>query len=100
MANVLGDFAAHRGTTAAATTSVQRETLDGHVFKSNRRRSESKCQANGQIRPSNAIRDAWNAGSRPHLGSKLPDNLASRYHSRQFGRHLGNPGLNKPGMKG
>ncbi len=58
--------------------------------------SASECQGNGQIRPSNAIRDAWNAGSRPYLESVLPSSSKDAYHSRQFGSHLENPGLNRP----
>ena len=36
-------FAADRGTTTAAATSAQRETPDGHAFRSNDGRSVSKC---------------------------------------------------------
>ena len=36
-ANVPGDFAAHRGTAAAAATSASIETFDSHAFKSYRR---------------------------------------------------------------
>jgi hypothetical protein len=51
-ANVPGDFAAHRGTAAAATTraSMRRSTV--MRSRATDRRSTSKCQEDGQIRPS------------------------------------------------
>jgi hypothetical protein len=57
--------------------------------------SASECQGNGQIRPSNAIRDAWNAGSRPYLEYGLLSSSKNPYHSRQLGSHLENPWLNQ-----
>ena len=71
-ANVPGDFAAHRGTAAAATTSASVRRSMVMRSRATDGRSASECQGNGQIRPSNAIRDDWNAGSRPRLGSGLP----------------------------
>jgi hypothetical protein len=49
------------------------------------------AKENGRIRPSNAIPDAWKAGSRPYLEFRLPTSAENAYHSGQFGRHLGNP---------
>src|SRR5262249_34350279 len=50
----------------------QRETFDGHAFKSNRRQECARMpRENGQIRHSNAARTAWNAGSHPHRASAL-----------------------------
>ena len=51
-ANVPRDFAAHRGATAATTTSasVRRSTV--MRSRATDRRSASKCQGDGQIRPS------------------------------------------------
>jgi hypothetical protein len=47
------------------------------------------AKENGQIRPSNAIPDAWKAGSRPYLEVGLPTSSENAYHSGQFGGHLG-----------
>src|SRR5262245_33390872 len=50
----------------------QRETFDGHAFKSNRRQECAQMpRENGQIRHSNAARTAWNAESHPHRASAL-----------------------------
>jgi len=50
----------------------QRETFDGHAFKSKRQQECARMpRENGQIRHSNAARTAWNAGSHPHRASAL-----------------------------
>ncbi len=60
----------------------QHETFDRHAFKSNQEEC-ANAKENGQIRPSNAIPDAWKAGSRPYLDlgfqpvQKTPSNRAS-----------------------
>jgi hypothetical protein len=70
----------------------QYETFDGHAFKSNRRQECVRVPGKRPDQSSNAIRDAWNAGSRPPprvWASRPPEN---RYHSSQLGDHPGNPG--------
>src|SRR5262249_5922197 len=51
-ANVPGDSAAHRGTAAAATTSASMRRSTVMRSRATDRRSASKCQGDGQIRPS------------------------------------------------
>jgi hypothetical protein len=74
----VGDSAAYRRTAAAATTSASMRRSMVMRSRATDGRSASECQGNGQIRSSNAIRDAWNAGSRPHLGSGLLGNPEHR----------------------
>ena len=91
-ANVPRDFSAHRATTATVTTSasvrrskvMHRRGTDGRV--------RPNARENGQIRTSNAIWDAWKTGSRSCLAG-LPTSSENAYHSYEFGRHLGIPGL-------
>jgi hypothetical protein len=40
----------------------------------------------------------WNAESRRDLDARLLGNPESRYHSRQFGVHPGNPGFRRAGQ--
>jgi hypothetical protein len=89
------DFAAQRRATAAATTSAGMRRPMIICSRATDGSSASECQGNGQIRPSNAIRDAWNAGSRPYLEYGLLSSLKNPYHSRQLGSHLENPWLNQ-----
>jgi len=69
-ANVPGDFAAHRGTAAAATTSagVRRSIVM-------RSRATSRRSAS----------DSLDCRSHRHLASGPPANPENRYHPRQFG---------------
>ena len=91
-ANIPGDIAAHYGTAAAATSAGVRCSM-GMRSRATDRRSASECQGKWQIKPSNATRTAWNAGSRPHLASGVSTSSENAYHSHQFGVHPGNPGL-------
>ena len=68
-ANVPGDFAAHRGTAAAATTSASvRRSMVMHSAATDRR-SASKCQGKWPDQALNASWTAWSIGSWQDLQS-------------------------------
>ena len=76
-ANVPGDFAADRGTTTAATTSAGMRRSMVMRSRATDGRSASRCQGNGQIRPSATARAARRAGSHPHLAWVLREGQKS-----------------------
>jgi Transposase DDE domain group 1 len=69
-ANVPRDFAAHRGTAAAATTASVRRSMSC-IQEQPTERVRPNARENGQINPSTSVRAARAAGSHPHLASVL-----------------------------
>ena len=70
-ANVPRDFAAHRGATAAATTSASMRRSVSCIQEQPTEGMRPNARENGQIRPSTIVRAARAAGSHPHLASVL-----------------------------
>src|SRR5262249_23679401 len=70
-ANVPRDFAAHRGATAAATTSASVRRSMSCIQEQPTEGVRPDARENGQIRPSTSVRVARAAGSHPHLASVL-----------------------------
>src|SRR5438445_9424566 len=68
-ANVPGDSAAHRGATAAATTSASVRRSMSCIQEQPTEGVRPDARENGQIRPSTSVRVARAAGSHPHLAS-------------------------------
>src|SRR5262249_17876813 len=69
--NVPRDFAAHRGATAAATTSASVRRSMSCIQEQPTEGVRPDARENGQIRPSTSVRVARAAGSHPHLASVL-----------------------------
>src|SRR5665811_1136783 len=55
----------------------QRETFDGHAFKSTTGGVRPNARENGQISPSTTVRAARRASSRPHLAAVLREGRKS-----------------------
>src|SRR5262249_10397714 len=70
-ANVPGDFAAHRGSTAAATTSASLRRSMSCIQEQPTEGVRPNARENGQIRPSS--RRSGYAGSSQHLASVLQE---------------------------
>src|SRR5215813_6242061 len=90
-ANVPGDFAAHRGTTAAATPSASMRRSIVMRSRATTGRVRPNVKENGQLRPSNAIPDAWKAGSRPYLEFGLQASSENAYPRASSGGIWGIP---------
>src|SRR5262245_41322589 len=88
-ANVPGDFAAHRGTTAAATPSASMRRSIVMRSRATTGRVRPNVKENGQLRPSNAIPDAWN--SRPYLEFGLQASSETAYPRASSGGIWGIP---------
>ena len=71
MTNVPGEFAADRGTTAAATTRASMKRLIVTRSSAIARGMRPNASENSQISPSTIVRTARAAGSHPHLASVL-----------------------------
>src|SRR5450759_2919872 len=56
----------------------QRETFDGHAFKSTTGGVRPNARENGQISPSTTVRAARRASSRPHLAAVLREGRKTR----------------------
>src|SRR6516164_1235144 len=82
-ANVPGDFAAHRGATAAATTSASVRRFRCHAFKSNR---QKECvQMPGKMARSDSqtpLGQSGMSGAIHPLASGLPASSENAYHPR------------------
>jgi hypothetical protein len=92
--NVPGDFAAHRGTAAAATTSASMRRSTVMRSRATQGRSVSECHRKwpDQAARLPSGRVEWWQQPAPRTGlARRPE---KRKYSRRFGVHLGNSGLN------
>src|SRR5262249_6157158 len=89
-ANVPGDFAAHRGTAAAAATSASVRRSMVVRSRLTNRRSASLCQRKSPMRPSNAVRTVWDAEAidTSHLGFRPIQKIATIHASSGFIRGI------------
>jgi hypothetical protein len=98
-ANVPRDFAAHRGATAASTTSASMRRSTVMRSRATDGMSASECLGK---RPDQAVkhrsdgRECREPSTLSRLG--LPASSENAYHPRQFRVHLGNPGQLRGGL--
>src|SRR5262245_51293255 len=89
-ANVPGDFAADRGTTAAATTSASVRRSMSCIQEQPTEGVRPNARGNRQMIPSNAVRTVWDAGAVDtlHLGFRPIQKIATIHASSEFIRGI------------
>jgi hypothetical protein len=81
---LIAELAASAATSASLrrSTIMHSQTLGG---------PRPNARENGQIRPSNTTRTAWNAGTHPPIAYRLPASSENVYYSGVWGQIFGTP---------